>query len=1090
MSRFDFSPVPSVAPTGPSNQYQDIRATPESFGAAIGRGEQKLGEGIDTATEKTLDFLTARQHLTNEISASETNTWLAKNITDKFNDFGRLQGKAAQDGLPKFKTDIEDLYKQSIENAGNNLQMKAMLAKSGRYLTDAYYRYGTNHADSQWRTWQTKTADDRAAEYGSQAAVASQHGNWDEVTTFLNTSDDEVRKKFESQGWSAEDITPELKKNRGDKVRRLVDTLSASGNPRDAQAVFDKYREPSNHGPGMDAVSIDHVTSKLDGLRAELKGRSIADQHMGRTGPVSPFDISAIGETGRAGRERQSQIAPDTKGSLSYGLLGLNSASGSAAEFAREHPQLGLTAQPGTEAFNQQWRSAAANNGDALYRAQQEWHDKHIIAPVRRSLTEAGLPETIANDPRVLSYMADRRVQMGDVGLSRTLTAASRAKSPEEFIATASATDKVNLQSDFRSYLADHPQNIQGLVNRIDKRAGLSGLSSGGPLPDEGHVLDSILEATKDDPRAQNAAVARMKLIYSVERSQQTQGKVLFDQRIKDEKAEALNAGKVSSQAPLTEDDFIRQRGAARGQMEFHEHQEDLRLGATVAATSSMSPDKWGDALAGFAPQPGPGYAAQLARQDALKGHLETLGKEMKADPGGYALRRLPDVKASYQGMQQVENDPKATDEARKAARANFAAVMRDEQTRMGIPAVEQRLLANVDAEEINGKFSKIADDPDPQARVGLVASVRHQGELWGENWPLVVQQLAPKTQPIIRAIAAGADPTAMTRLLSLGKDENPKQLLKEQDETKASRLTTALNEAFRPFLSSLVGNQRDRDFTPYYGLGETLAALHARDGDEASVAANKAFNELIGNHFDFRDTYRIPKSAGVSVDDIHAGTVAASRDLGSLGIRPAINDIGLEDNRADSVSKFARDGKWVTSNDNSGLNLVYGDKFVRGQDGKPLFLNWADLAARGKGFRADVGAQPSGAPVPFASAADDPSLKGVMGMLTSAPFNKGLPIEQMRRSENVEHAESEPDYPGPMTLDQFKSATKDELNAHYAAQTRWIDWRNRQTERTKELPSPVPEKTGPGSLSAQAGLGDIGRKFDHKAHAAWRGGK
>jgi hypothetical protein len=37
-----------------------------------------------------------------------------------------------------------------------------------------------------------------------------------------------------------------------------------------------------------------------------------------------------------------------------------------------------------------------------------------------------------------------------------------------------------------------------------------------------------------------------------------------------------------------------------------------------------------------------------------------------------------------------------------------------------------------------------------------------------------------------------------------------------------------------------------------------------------------------------------------------------------------------------------------VTSADNSGLNLVYDDNFVRTEDGKPLFLSWRDLAARG----------------------------------------------------------------------------------------------------------------------------------------------
>jgi hypothetical protein len=362
------------------------------------------------------------------------------------------------------------------------------------------------------------------------------------------------------------------------------------------------------------------------------------------------------------------------------------------------------------------------------------------------------------------------------------------------------------------------------------------------------------------------------------------------------------------------------------------------------------------------------------------------------------------------------------------------------------------------------------------------------------------MRQMAPTEQPIVRAIAAGADTTAMTRLLSLPKDENPGKVLKEQSETKFKDLTTSLNTEMAPFLQSLVGRQRDRDFGAYYGLGEKLAALYVRDGDDASTAAHKAFNALIGNRYEFRDTWRMPRSVGVSADDVQAGVedaklaiahassgpqIATSledakRDLnltpqeealyrrhvdnltGPGGVdnpdgsrsslyqavqehngkfyniptvwngkrevekwtdpndpqrvmdvpnttalanveregwgkfpsyatpeqaderydkmhgymerdtarfiegrkadplwrlRPAVNDAGAADNRADSFSKFARDGKWVTSADNSGLNLVYDDRFVRTDDGAPLLLDWAALAKRGTGYRKDTAA-------------------------------------------------------------------------------------------------------------------------------------
>jgi hypothetical protein len=276
MARFAFNPVPEVAPTGPSNAREHIQATPEMFGGLIAGAEQKLGQGIENAGEAGLSALTAKQHLTNEISASETNTWLARNITDKFNDFGRLQGKAAQDALPQFKQDTEDLYQQSLKNAQGNLQMQAMLAKSGRYLTDAYYRYATNHADTQWRTWQSKTADDRANEYGNQAAVAAQHGTWDEVEGFLGVSDDEVAKKLEAQGFDRDSIKGEVAKRRGVNVKNIVETLSANGDPNTARAVFDRYKAK------MDAGSVLAISTHLQAIEAQQRGHAVADEETGR----------------------------------------------------------------------------------------------------------------------------------------------------------------------------------------------------------------------------------------------------------------------------------------------------------------------------------------------------------------------------------------------------------------------------------------------------------------------------------------------------------------------------------------------------------------------------------------------------------------------------------------------------------------------------------------------------------------------------------------------------------------------------------------------------------------------------------------
>jgi hypothetical protein len=245
--------------------------------------------------------------------------------------------------------------------------------------------------------------------------------------------------------------------------------------------------------------------------------------------------------------------------------------------------------------------------------------------------------------------------------------------------------------------------------------------------------------------------------------------------------------------------------------------------------------------------------------------------------------------------------------------------------------------------------MTKAATSDDATARVGLIGQIQAEKAKWGDYWPDVVRQLSPSMQPMVRAIAAGADTSAMTRLLSLDPKENPAAVLKEQSETKSSDVRKALNTEMAPLLSTMVGVQKDRDFVDYYNMGEKLAALYVRDGMDASSAAHKAFGDLIGNRYDFRDTYRIPKDSGVAADDVQAGALAAKAQLEALGAKPAVDDVGgPSDAKGASFDAYRRDGVWVTSPDNSGLNLMYGNKSVKDARGAPLQLSWAKLAQMG----------------------------------------------------------------------------------------------------------------------------------------------
>ena len=470
----------------------------------------------------------------------------------------------------------------------------------------------------------------------------------------------------------------------------------------------------------------------------------------------------------------------------------------------------------------------------------------------------------------------------------------------------------------------------------------------GGVGPGGGHLYDLL----NPEQRAELSTRAEAAV-----NKQQIDDRAAFQMRVANATSEALSSGAPSQ--PIGREEFIARYGADRGGVEFQKYDTAIVQGHAIAGLATMTPDERQRTVASLQPEQGdPDFALKERAYQVAQNADRALTTMAAKDPAGFAAAKLPASTAAYQAFAQRVADPTASPTERAAAAQGFAAATLMEQGRFGLTDDAQRVAPEAYVKNFSDAISGAATSTDPAARVALIGKVQSEAQMWGGYWPQVMRQLAPDAQPVVRAIAAGADPGAMTRLLSLDPKTKVADILKEQGGTREAELTSALNESFAPFKSSLVGRQLDRDYPGYFKMARDLGALYVRDGMDAPHAAAKAFTDLVGGRYDFRDTYRIPKSAGVSADDVQAGTVAASTRLSDFNVAPAIDDMGLGSaNAADSLSKFGRDGKWVTSPDNSGLNLAYGDKFVRTTDGKPLELTWSQLATMGR----DRAAEPAG---------------------------------------------------------------------------------------------------------------------------------
>lgn len=740
------------------------------------------------------------------------------------------------------------------------------------------------------------------------------------------------------------------------------------------------------------------------------------------------------------------QISHDTNGSKSYGFMGLNSASGSAADFVREYgARFGLRARPGTAAFDAQWHAAAMDQTDAFRDAQLSYFQEHHVAPVASELTKLGIPAAVANDPRVVSYFADRHVQMDAIGLNSAATAAWREAGgdPAQFLRNMNRIDGTpeNLQRNFGSAIASGVYGPEGHANRLAKR--LSGaLSAGdvsgrGAVPDDtGHPFFAMMdpvELLRFDTRANQiiqqraadqAALNSQRSLQAAQRWEGVLGAVgeglaevpprdaiandpnldeghrnqLLAHRanlVKQMGREALQSqADASADAEAAYMRNIIETRSGRAELipldvirndpqltEQHRNRilearqiEERRLGSEASTAQADDIEhRLINAQAGLGPMPD---RAEIENNEALGSHRNRLLaqydkiieggntfaqrqlEKIRQDPAAFAVQNSRVVAEAWGKLQDaMQPGQSAIDPA--AAASDYAAKTRGVQQYFGLSPYEMKLVPKEYVQRFGKVLEAVASADDPNARVGLVGKLDAEAKVWGTHWPAVVREIAPSAQPIVRAIAAGADQAAMLRLLSIPKDENPAKILKEQSETKYGDVTRGLNDAFAPFRKSLVGRQMDQDYPGYYGLGEKLAALYVRDGDDAKTAATKAFNALVGNRFDFRDTFRVPKSAGVSADVVQAGSVAARGKLGELGAVPPIDDMpGRSEPATVDLALVGRDGKWVTAPDNSGLNLMYGDKALRGADGKPLLVTWDRLSEMAKN-------QPS-APVPF----------------------------------------------------------------------------------------------------------------------------
>jgi hypothetical protein len=167
VARFDYNPVPEVAPTGaPGGDYFRIQSSPEAFGAPVGRGLQTLGQGVEKAEGFGFDILQFHDKVATD---SEVNNYIDERNKALYGDpnktvtgpdgtsmpdtgFMGLTGRAALDGQQAALDRLQDARQRGLSNLTSPEAKLRYENETRRMFAEAQAHIG-QHAEQQQKVW-------------------------------------------------------------------------------------------------------------------------------------------------------------------------------------------------------------------------------------------------------------------------------------------------------------------------------------------------------------------------------------------------------------------------------------------------------------------------------------------------------------------------------------------------------------------------------------------------------------------------------------------------------------------------------------------------------------------------------------------------------------------------------------------------------------------------------------------------------------------------------------------------------------------------------------------------------------------------
>lgn len=299
-----------VEPTGAGTPNVRVSTPVEAFGGGVAQAIGHLGKTVEGAGDELWRRAVALQEVRNKADAEAAETQFMMTSGDLHAEYNSLQGKAAVDAFPKYKTDLDGARVAIRDGLGNDYT-KRLYDSASRGIMGRHVFNGAGHAAAQNKRYIAGTSAARLD--GIRDYVMHNPGDESAYEDGVQLIQSEVRgTQAAIAGWGKDQTDVEVGKNISSLTASRIVGLART-QPLQAKAMFEQYKDRL-HGDDLDKVDrVIQVQTRTIGSRI------IADQ-AGSQDPNIPLE-KAIAD-GEAAAARTAPEDPTLKDFVRQRIIG------------------------------------------------------------------------------------------------------------------------------------------------------------------------------------------------------------------------------------------------------------------------------------------------------------------------------------------------------------------------------------------------------------------------------------------------------------------------------------------------------------------------------------------------------------------------------------------------------------------------------------------------------------------------------------------------------------------------------------------------------------------------------------------------